>query len=167
MRDEQQKAVYDWEDGWNDWNRETMSKRQLRIMMLGAERLYRVRPTWVTFPKRNRGAGGKKLTSEYDPNVHVIRLRPRHRNPATALHEAAHSIHDSLFGHRCRRDLQPHGPLWLGIYMTLLIKAKIAPRAAIIASAKEKGLKWAPLGKVAPGKIRRFYRGKIALATFD
>lgn len=167
MRDEQQKAVYAWEDGWKDWNRPSMSKRGLRVMMRAAERSYRVRPTWLTFPKRNRGAHSKKLTSYYDPNTHAIHLRPRHRNPATALHEAAHSIHDSIFGHRARQDLQPHGPLWLGIYMTLLIKAKIAPRSALIASAKEKGLKWAPLGKVAPGKIRRNYRGKIALATFE
>ncbi len=164
VRDDQQKAVYAWEDQWKDWNRPTMSKQELRVLMRRAERLYGVEPAWLTFPKRNRGAHGKRLASQYDPGTHAIHLRPRHRNVAVALHETAHAIHDCLFGPWSRPNLQAHGPLWLGIYLTLLISAKIAPRAALLASAKEKGLKWAPLGKVAPGKIRRFYRGKIANA---
>jgi hypothetical protein len=134
--------------------------------MRKAERMYRVNPAWLTFPKRNRGAHSKKLTSYYDPGTHAVHLRPRHRNPATALHEAAHSIHDCLFGHYSHPGLQAHGPLWLGIYLTLLIKAKIAPKSALLASAKEKGLKWAPLGKIAPNKVRKFYRGKMAEAIF-
>lgn len=170
MRDEQQAAVYGWEDSWADWNRATATKAALRKTIRRAERWYRVRPvTAIWFPKRNRGATpdrrtmgkGRKLSTWYDPNVHDIWIRPRHRNHATTLHEVAHSICDTLFGDA---PLQIHGPIWLSIYLNLLIAHKVAPRTALLASAREAGLKWAPLGKTHPHRIRRSYRAMVRRA---
>lgn len=173
MGDTQQKAVYAWEDEWADWNRPAASKCAVRKAIRKAERIYRIEPVTISFPKRNRGSvkdrrngKGRTLSSDYDPAMHTIRIRPRHQNIAIGLHEVAHAIHDTLFGSWPGSKTEVHGPIWLGIYLTLLIKAKLAPRDALLASAKRAGLRWAPLGKVIPSRIRYNYRGLIEAAEF-
>ena len=63
---------------------------------------------------------------------------PGGRNVATALHEAAHHIAWYLHGDR----IQDHGRTFLGIYLDLLIRAKVAPRVALEASDRAHKLKW-------------------------
>jgi hypothetical protein len=168
-QDEQQRAVYAWEDAWRHWNIRIESQRVLRYWIRQAERKYGTRPVKaILFPKNDRGhkvdqRSGKrlKLLTAYDPNNHTITRRPRHCNVPVARHEVAHAIHDDIFGDYVTPDHQPHGPVWLSIYLNLLIAAKIAPREALLASAKAAGIKWAPLGRTLPGRIRRLYRGRI------
>ncbi len=170
--DQQQKAVYAWENGWRHWNLKVESPRVVSSWIREAERRYGVRPVRkIRFPQNDRGhkvdgRSGKRLPlhTSYDPNDHTITIRPRHCNTPVGLHEVAHSIHDELFGGWPTEQLQPHGPVWLSIYMNLLIWAEVAPRAAIVASAAAAKIKWAPLGRTSPGKIRLFYRGLIRKA---
>lgn len=60
------------------------------------------------------------------------------RNAATALHEAAHHIAWTLHGDH----IQDHGPTFLGIYLDLLVRARVAPQIALEATAREHGLTW-------------------------
>jgi len=174
MADTQQRAAYKWEDQWETWNRVSASDRRVRSAIRSAERHYKIRPTKILIVAKNRNhervdartGKGKKLTSQYDPTPHTITIRPRHRNVAVALHEAAHAIHDELFGNLSRPELESHGPMWLGIYLWLLADAKVAPRRALLASAKSSGLKWRPLACVAPDRIRQAYRGFVETAEF-
>lgn len=67
----------------------------------------------------------------------VIRLNSGGQNWATCLHEAAHWILLYL-----APKAQDHGSTWLGVYMWLLERASIAPRAALTASARKHKLRW-------------------------
>jgi len=110
---------------------------------------YRIPPPVTTGCRLNKG------TSFYDPETHRILLRPRHWNTAIALHEAAHAITDYLLGH----DLPAHGPQWLAVYMDLLSAAGVAPRAALEASARAKGLSWSRVK--TPSQFRSRFRARI------
>lgn len=134
--DPQQKRVYHWEDQWRSFVERTSTRRELRSLIKKACRLYGVQAPTVKFRTRAEKCG--HITSEYDPEEHSILLGWNDTNHAIAMHEAAHAIADSLYG----PFLQPHGDKWLGIYLKLLEWAKVAPRTALVASAREKGLKW-------------------------
>ena len=174
MADPQQTRVYKWEGEWVDWNRASASALAIRKAIRTAERAYAVPKMKIWLVKNNRsvcrmdGRSGKglRLPTFYDPSTHAIHIRPRHRNIATALHEAAHGICDAFFGNVDHPEFPAHGPLWLGIYLNLLIAAEVAPKNALIASAKQRGLKYAPLGKISPAKIRQSYAGLIDRAQF-
>lgn len=169
MADVQRQAVYDWEGSWRHWNLRVESPRVVRTWIRWAERRYGVRPVKkIYFPKNNRGhkidkRTGKRLRlcTAYDPNNHTITIRPRHANTPVGLHEAAHAIHEKLFG---ALGGEAHGPIWLGIYLYLLIGAKIAPASALLWSAKKAGLKWAPINKIAPDAVHKRYSGLIRRA---
>lgn len=172
--DEQQAAAYAWENKWESWNRPSASRYAVRKAIRAAERKYAIPHTHIIFVKNNRSTRitdkrsgmGLKLATLYEPNIHQIRVRPRHCNIAVGLHEVAHAIHDKIFGNVSTVRLQAHGPLWLGIYMWLLIHFEIAPREAIVASARAAGLKWASLARIGPRQIRRCYERRIDEAQF-
>lgn len=174
VADSQCNAVYAWEDRWESWNRASASERRVRAAIRRAERLYKIRPTKILTVVKDRtnhrtderNGRGLKLASEYDPVPHTIKLRPRHMNLAVALHEAAHAIHDELFGNISRPELESHGPMWLGIYLWLLVDAKVAPKFALLGSAQEAGLEWRPMSRVQPRKIRAAYSKLIRTAEF-
>lgn len=135
--DPQKDRVYAWEDEWVDWNLNNISLAECRALIRNACALYKVpAPTVVqhgngfswSMPSRlrisvqgkgARGSGGK--------------------NRATAMHEAAHHIAWHRFGEK----IQDHGPTFLTIYLGLLFRAGVAPAAALKATAREHGLKWA------------------------
>jgi len=130
-------TVYRWETGWHWWNMNTLSLPKCRELILFACALYDVAPPVV------RLCGGEMSYSE--PRRNLIALQSRSRrpgrggmNPATALHEAAHHIVDRLFG----EVVQDHGPTFLGVYLYLLWRAKVAPWPALTASARHHGLRW-------------------------
>jgi predicted SprT family Zn-dependent metalloprotease len=54
------------------------------------------------------------------------------------MHEAAHHIAWHLYGER----IQDHGRAFLGVFIDCLVKAKVAPRIALEASARAEGLRW-------------------------
>lgn len=161
MRDRQKWKVYAWETAWATWNKNVTKRYNLRRWIRRAERKYKVPPAAIGFLNRNRKARKDQvIQSGYEPDEHSIVLEWTDHNVPIALHEAAHAITDTLFG----PDLEAHGELWMGIYLWLLRDAQVAPWVALRESAKTFGLKWAPVGKVAPRVVRKFYAGMIERA---
>jgi hypothetical protein len=142
MKDPQKKKVYAWEDSWWGWDRSTISFQESQRIIQRACRLYRVRaPKIVEHLGRN--------SSEYDPNTDTISMRSEWElNPAISLHEAAHAIIWKLYGD----SVQDHGSEFMGIYLWLLEKFKIASRSALIASTWAYKLQWIPKGHQLIGK---------------
>jgi hypothetical protein len=136
MHDPQQKRVYRWEDGFRSFLERTATRSQVRELIRKASKQYGIEAPRVTF-KTKAGTTGR-ITSEYDPEEHAISIGWHDCNHAIALHECAHAIADTLHG----QHLQPHGKEWLGIYLWLLQWAGVAPKSALVASAREKRLKW-------------------------
>lgn len=154
--DKQQKRAYDWEDGWLHWNKATLTPHQVRGVVQRACSKYRIPVPVCRFHTADH-VKGKLHPTQYDPNEHYIEFRPRHHNEAIALHESAHAIVDTLLG----PYREAHGPYWLGVYLWLLQDHGLAPKDALLASAKNARLTWAPLGKIAPNKIRTSYKKMI------
>jgi len=79
----------------------------------------------------------------------LICFKHRHKNPAVALHEAAHYICDRVHG----PHLQDHGPSWLGIYCYLLVAFRVAPAQALLAELRSRKLR---ARKVCPSLLRKY-----------
>ena len=129
--------VYSWEDSWPGWGRNHITFKACRELVFAACDTYAVkRPAVVQHPQRT--------FSWSMPAKDRISLQGGEhgkeggRNVATALHEAAHHIAWHLHGER----IQDHGRTFLGIYMDLLVRAKVAPQVALEASARAHKLKW-------------------------
>lgn len=136
--DPNKEAVYEWEDDWYDWSSNTCSLKECRRLILWACKAYGVDPPVV---KQHH----KRTYSWSMPAAGVISLQAKGakpgrggKNPATALHEAAHHIVYAIFSDRP----QDHGPTFLGIYMWLLTEARVAPEVALHSSARARNLKW-------------------------
>lgn len=128
--DPQADAVYAWEEEWADWNRETITLAETRAHVREACRIHGLKPPPV------RQHPGSAMSFSLDDGT-LISFNTKHKNPAIALHEAAHYICDRL-----HPQAQPHGPRWLGIYMDLLVTAGVAPKSALYASARAHKLRW-------------------------
>ena len=129
--------VYLWEDSWPGWNKNHVSFKACRALIDLACEAYKVPcPKVIQHPKRT--------FSWSMPTKDLISLQggvskgPGGRNIATALHEAAHHIAWHLHGDR----IQDHGATFLGVYLDLLVRAKVAPRVALEASARSFKLTW-------------------------
>ena len=142
MRDSQQARVYRWEEGWIDWNRNTITLQECRELVKWACRHFRLKVSPRVKQHMNRALS-------YSISEHcLISLRAdQHKNRAVVLHESAHFITDEIFGDK----VQWHGKEFMGVYLRLLIKARVAPAVALIASAKASGLIW---DEVSPSKVR-------------
>lgn len=159
--DPQEQTAYSWENSFTQHGKK-LTEKEMRTAIKRATRIYRVpmvQLRCVSKDSRSR----KKLMSYYDPNTHLISIRPRHMTLDVALHEAAHAIADWILGW----DIEIHGPHWLGIYMTLLIKFKVLPQSALEATALERGLKWTPLWRVSPTRIRQVHSALFRRARFN
>lgn len=151
--DRQTKALYDWENTWGSFCRaEWTTLHAPRKNIRKACRLYRVPvPTVVWLPKPTG-------YPDYNPVIHQIRVsNDRYNNAPTALHEAAHAIHDWLFG----ADGEPHSPVFVGIYLHLMIKWRVAPATALVASLIEAGVRFISLKDAAPAGLYRVYKRDI------
>jgi hypothetical protein len=137
--DPQQRRVYKWEGSFRSFYERTTTRDSCRKLIQKATRRYNVPPPGVYFKTKQETRGN--ITSEYDPITHRITIGWCDCNHAIALHEAAHAITDWLYG----EDLHAHGDRWLGIYLDLLEWAKVAPRSALHASARERRLRWKPV----------------------
>jgi hypothetical protein len=141
MKDPQQQRAYAWENEWRDWNKETLTLKQVRDHVTAACDLFSVDPPPVKQHNLRRGS----TFTYHDKCEHshngvcnaVIMFNKKHKNPAIALHEAAHHIQ----GIRYPKARHDHGPTWLGVYMTLLIFAGIAPREALLSTARKHKLR--------------------------
>lgn len=154
MTDPQRLKAYAWESLFKTFYTHTTNRRELRRLIRRAERKYHVPPTKISFVNRqHRAKRYAKIQSAYNPITHSIVLGHKDQNHALALHEAAHAITDYLLGDH----LEPHGKHWLGIYFWLLEWTGVLPRSALQASARNLGLRWASVEKVAPRMIRKSY----------
>lgn len=133
MRDSQRERVYRWEEKWIDWNRNTITLLECRELAKWACRHFRLKIAPHVKQHMNRALSYS--ISEYC----LISLRAdQHKNRAVVLHESAHFITDEIFGDK----VQWHGEEFLGVYLRLLIKARVAPAIALLTSAKAENLKW-------------------------
>lgn len=130
MRD-QATALYAWEEAWASWNVSTTSLAECRDYVRQACAAYGVPAPKVTGHKHRE-------MSYYRTDIHKISLRYDHKNIAIALHEAAHAI----IYHYYQDTVKDHGPEFMGVYLHLLVEAKLAPPVAITASAKAAKLRW-------------------------
>lgn len=157
--DPQQERAYDWEGDFTDWAPPRATKAELRKIVRKCCRLYRVPEPEILFATKNY-RDGKKLTSFYEPDSHRILIRPRHMQPNTGIHEAAHTIVDWIFG----PHLPAHGREWVGVMICLLVACKVAPQKALEAHAEALGLDFCRPGDVSPGRIRRRYAARARAA---
>jgi hypothetical protein len=135
--DPQRLTVYAFEDSWPGWNKNHIGINACRKVIYHAcddykvdrpkVQVHHVRSLSYTVPSESRiSLQGWAYEDKGALNV------------AIALHEAAHHIAHTRHGDR----IQDHGPTWLGLYLDLLIKARVAPEVALKASLRSFGLKW-------------------------
>jgi hypothetical protein len=136
--DPRREAVYEWEDAWYDWGANTCSLTHCRALIATACAHFKVEPPRVK--QHNKASLSYCIPTAGIISLQAVGSRPGRggKNPATALHEAAHYIAHRKYGER----IQDHGPTFLGVYMWLLEEAKVAPRVALHASARSHGLRW-------------------------
>lgn len=135
LKDPQRDAVYDWEGEFRDWNRKTLPIRLVKKYVQDACAHYGLPAPTV---KSHAGKAYAFYKPKDDYSGEVISFPAWCQNPAVALHEAAHYIVLHHFG----KDVQDHGPIWLGVYLWLLQRAGIAPESALHPSARKWKLRW-------------------------
>lgn len=150
-KDPQREAVYEWEGEFADWNRQTLTLPAVRAYVRTACAKFGLPAPAV------RSHKGKAMAYCMDDGSHMS-FPDWCKNPAVALHEAAHYIADMLLGKR----IQPHGPSWLGVYMWLLEEANVAPGEALRRSARKRGLRWVLTN---PQQVARKARARLSDAA--
>jgi len=140
----QTQRVYRFESGWRDWNHGYLTLPQTRRVVHAALAHYGL-PRIPVYQHRELGVAYYVKFSN-KPRISM----PRDLfNVPIALHEASHHICDTLVD----AELAEHSPEWLGIYLHLLVNARIAPRAALEAGMKAARLEWAP--QMTPSRLRK------------
>lgn len=140
--DDQLAKVYRFEDDFPGWGRNQMTLAQCRGLIRSACELHGVpHPAVRQHNKRSYswclpwgGTDGRGLIS-------LQAVGPDNKgakNAAVSLHEAAHHIAYRKHGKR----IECHGPTFVGIYLDLLVKANVAPRPALEAQLRHRGVKW-------------------------
>lgn len=150
-RDSQKLRVYALESQFLDWNRQTCRLKDARAAVHWACEKYGITPPRVT-----QHAGNAYSFSQGAP-ANIISFRKDQINPAVALHEAAHFICGQIFGEwpTAPRDIQDHGPEFLGCYFWLLEGYRVLPRSALHSAAKAKKLRWVPTWTMSPKRLQR------------
>lgn len=138
--DSQQGAVYTWEGEWFGWNTNQLTLPECRQLIRAA-----VEPFDVATPKVTQH--WKRSFSWFSPDDNLICLQARGalrtsgKNASTCLHEAAHVVMWDWY----RYGAQDHGPTFMAIYLSMMIRAQVAPASALFATARKHRLKWRPL----------------------
>lgn len=70
--------------------------------------------------------------------------------PILMAHEMAHYIVVHKFGH-----LEPHGPLWLGVYAAILDRYSLIPAEAMRSMKRKYGLRMRNPELCSPSKLRK------------
>jgi len=149
VRDRQCRKVYAWEHQFGDWNIDALSDQALRRLIRRAERIFRVPPSKIV-TRRNMFEVAFCAATERRRTA-VVFGKHTH-NAASAMHELAHAI-----AYKRADNIESHGREWLGIYLTLLVRLGVAPRSALYASAREKGLRWSM--RLVPKRLKRTKSG--------
>lgn len=135
--DDQKDDVYQFEEDFPGWSRNQLTLAECRTLIRSACEHYKIHHPRVRQHKR-------RSLSWCMPVSGIISLQatgPDNRggkNAATALHEAAHHIAYHTYGER----IEDHGPTFVGIFLDLLVKANVAPRAALEAQLRYRKVKW-------------------------
>ncbi len=136
--DPQREVVYAFEASWSAWGNNDLTLEQCRDAVRWACRAYDVPMPQVT-------QHHTEAMSECDVALGRISFQAKARragrggkNAPVALHEAAHWIVWQKHGDKP----QDHGPVFMGVYMALLIGYNVAPASALRASAREWKLRW-------------------------
>ncbi len=138
--DPQKATLYAWEETWGPWNYNSLTLTECRAYIEHACRLYDVEVPRVRQHRSKEFSWCHILLGIISMQGGAHRARGG-RNPSQCLHEAAHWIVYKKFGDTpC-----DHGPTFLGVYMWLMIEARLAPPSALTASARAAGLKWRQL----------------------
>jgi hypothetical protein len=135
--DPNQQKVYQWEDSWPGWNHNHLSLRQCRALVKAVCDSYEVPCPIVTQHSGNTYAWSAPSLNRISMQggEHMSRGS---RNVATVMHEVAHHVAWHLYGER----IQDHGPAFLGVFIECLVRAKVAPRIALEATARAANLRW-------------------------
>lgn len=131
---DQTERCYSWEGEWAHWSFPDLagSKRELRKWAKWAAEQYGLPAPKVRVKKLAEGD-----CAQYEPTACRITVDPSMLNIATILHESAHYIaHSAGLG----EDSHAHGPKYLGVYIHLMAEAHVAPKDALLVSAKNRGL---------------------------
>jgi hypothetical protein len=137
--------VYSWEWKFRHWWIPHLSLKGCRNWIDWACARYDIEPPKVKKLNEGTHAGDYHVS-------HVIRINPNHYSLTTSLHEAAHAIAFKL-----DEDLS-HDKLWMGIYIDLLVSARVAPRIALEASAEDEGLRF--MKNANPARVKRAQKKK-------
>jgi hypothetical protein len=139
VSDPQKDALYAWEDEWWGWNISVLTLSECRKVIRAACAVYQLPPPRVMQHKtRSISYSQGDVISLQAEGPRVVGGHKGGKNFATCLHEAAHYIHGKLHPN----DAEDHSPEFMGVYLHLLVTAKIAPAEAIYGSARARGLKW-------------------------
>lgn len=151
MQDPQKEKVYEWEASFRDWDRNTLKLGEMRERVRWACKKYRVSQPKVRQHHTREWSWYKDGT--YRGGVAKISFQHGQSNPAIALHEAAHHIIYELLG----EDVEDHGREFFGVYLWLLIEAKVAPASALYPSARTASLRFLSAEAASPQHFRRVY----------
>lgn len=136
--DPQKARLYEWEDRFSSFGKRSESRLDIQKLVYRACRRYDIEPPIVRFVSKAKSPG-LTVTTFYDTADHSIQFGYRSCNAAIACHEVAHAVIAEY-----QENVEDHGPEFLGVYFDLLEWAKVLPRSAIHASAREMGLSWKP-----------------------
>lgn len=162
MVDPQQELVYEWESDFRDFNRRTLTLDECRKFVHTACARYGAPPpkvrahrkggiTFYQADKVPRKAKDILAVHQVVKGSAVVSFRADGRNPAVALHEAAHAILNYWLP---LGGVEDHGKEFLGVYFWLLLRAEIMPAPALEASARAAGLSWTR--NFTPGRFHRW-----------
>lgn len=149
MKDPQKKRLYAWEGCYCDWVRSTLTLAGTREVVRWACDKYGLRAPVIV-----QHEGKAESFSQADGSATggpIISFQQDQKNPAVALHETAHYIHDEIFGSKGPH----HSAEFLGIYLWLLEGYRVAPRSALHASARAARLRWVATWTVSPKRLQR------------
>lgn len=150
MKDPQRKRVYAWEGGFCDWVRSTLTLAEARAVVRWACDKYGL-PCPTVSQHMHAGDSYSQADGSVTKGPLISFKAADQKNPAVALHEAAHYIHDAIFGDKGVH----HSAEWLGIYLWLLEGYRVAPRTALLASARAARLRWVAIWTVSPKRLQR------------
>jgi hypothetical protein len=131
----QRDKIYAWEGGWLEWNLNSLTLAECRLVVRTACRKFGVKHPTVAQHNKNS-------YSYYDADKHRISMQATGargrggKNRACCIHEAAHVI-----VHHKRPKVLDHGAYFAAVYLLLLAHARIAPMSALLSSARAVGIK--------------------------
>lgn len=130
--DPQLELVYAWEDSWWGWNKSLISFDESQRWIKLACRAFEVHAPSVT-------RHYTRALSWSIPQYNIISMQnDGGLNIPISLHEASHHI----VWHRYGDKAHDHGPTFVGVYLRLLEKAKVASPEALRSSLKKFNVRW-------------------------